>query len=140
MPINYKDYPINWKSEIRPAILKRANNKCEFCGIPNGIWAFRGRISGNREVYQTVDGDIFNADNSELIHENLFDIEITPTGKDTAIKIVLTIAHLDHDTTNNEYSNLKALCQRCHNRYDRSYRTANVKAKNENKKGLVKLF
>jgi len=140
MPINYKDYPENWKSEIRPAILQRAKNKCEFCGIPNSIRAFRGTIADGTEVYQTADADLFNADNSELIGRNTFDIEITPTGKDTAIKIVLTIAHLDHDKKNSDHGNLKALCQRCHNRYDRSYRTANAKAKNESKKGLVKLF
>lgn len=38
------------------------------------------------------------------------------------IKIVLTIAHLDHDPTNNNRKNLKALCQRCHNRYDIEHR------------------
>ena len=35
MPINYSKYPPNWKTEIRPRILKRANNRCEFCGIKN---------------------------------------------------------------------------------------------------------
>ena len=37
MPIkaeNKARYPANWK-EIRAAILERANNKCEFCGIEN---------------------------------------------------------------------------------------------------------
>lgn len=41
------------------------------------------------------------------------------------IKIVLTVAHLDHDIDNNDYSNLKHLCQRCHNRYDRENRNKN---------------
>jgi hypothetical protein len=36
MPINYKKYPKNWKTEIRPSILKRAQNKCEKCGVENG--------------------------------------------------------------------------------------------------------
>lgn len=35
MPIDYSKYPQNWKTEIRPAVLKRANNKCEFCGVDN---------------------------------------------------------------------------------------------------------
>ena len=35
MPIDYKKYPPNWKTEIRPAVLKRANNSCEFCGVEN---------------------------------------------------------------------------------------------------------
>lgn len=32
--------------------------------------------------------------------------------------VVLTIAHLDHDPTNNDPANLRALCQRCHLQYD----------------------
>lgn len=35
MPIDYKNYPPNWLTEIRPRILKRAKNKCEFCGLKN---------------------------------------------------------------------------------------------------------
>lgn len=78
MPIDYKKYPPNWKTEIRPAILERANNCCEFCGVSN--------------------------------------YSIRPDG----VKVILTIAHLDHDETNWDvsYERLRALCQRCHLRYD----------------------
>lgn len=34
------------------------------------------------------------------------------------VKIVLTIAHLDHTPENCSDENLRAFCQRCHNRYD----------------------
>jgi len=34
MPINYKDYPKNWK-EIRKVIMSRANGKCELCDAEN---------------------------------------------------------------------------------------------------------
>jgi len=33
-------------------------------------------------------------------------------------KIVLTVAHLDHNKENNRFHNLKALCQKCHLAYD----------------------
>ena len=33
-PENRKRYPSNWK-QVRADILERANNCCEFCGIPN---------------------------------------------------------------------------------------------------------
>jgi len=36
----------------------------------------------------------------------------------TRARVVLTIAHLDHDVQNNDTSNLAALCQRCHLRHD----------------------
>ena len=37
-------------------------------------------------------------------------------------KIVLTVAHLDHEPENCAHDNLRAMCQRCHNRYDREHR------------------
>jgi len=48
--------------------------------------------------------------------------EMVDRGSDVGIiKIVLTIAHLDHDPENWEVSldRLRALCQKCHIRYDR---------------------
>lgn len=41
--------------------------------------------------------------------------------------IVLTTAHLDHQPENCADDNLKAMCQRCHLRYDRDYHSANQK-------------
>lgn len=40
----------------------------------------------------------------------------------TGSKVVLTVAHLDHCPENNDLSNLMAMCQRCHNRYDAEHR------------------
>lgn len=36
----------------------------------------------------------------------------------TGSPVVLTVAHLDHDPSHNEPSNLLAMCQRCHLAYD----------------------
>lgn len=47
----------------------------------------------------------------------------------TGSKVVLTVAHLDHNTQNNSFFNLKALCQKCHNNYDQPKRIANRRAK-----------
>jgi hypothetical protein len=122
MPIDYRNYPTNWKSEIRPAILKRADNRCEFCKVPNGMLILRGNWNGI-ECYQEFEyGRIFNANTSEKIGDDYVG-EVHHTNK--PIKVVLTIAHLDHDLSNNDYSNLKALCQRCHNRYDSVHRKIN---------------
>jgi 5-methylcytosine-specific restriction endonuclease McrA len=43
----------------------------------------------------------------------------------TRKRVILTIAHLDHIPENCDHANLKALCQRCHNRYDGPHRAAN---------------
>ena len=45
MPIDYKKYDRDWFTIIRPAILARANNQCECCGLENkaeGIRALDG--------------------------------------------------------------------------------------------------
>ena len=35
MPVDYSKSPPNWKTEIRPRILARAENCCEVCGEAN---------------------------------------------------------------------------------------------------------
>ena len=40
----------------------------------------------------------------------------------TGSKVMLTIAHLDHQPENNDPANLRAWCQRCHNKYDAAHR------------------
>jgi heterodisulfide reductase subunit B len=37
----------------------------------------------------------------------------------TGKKVILTVAHINHDTTDNREENLKALCQYCHLNLDR---------------------
>lgn len=127
MPINYKLYPINWLSEIRPSILKRANNCCENCRVENYEYVFRGIINRNqpneKEVYQDNSGRVFDAENGTLLFKSEF-ADIYPLSgnpNQKAIKIILTIAHLDHDITNNDPHNLKALCQKCHLGHDKEY-------------------
>lgn len=36
----------------------------------------------------------------------------------TKSKVILTMAHLDHNPENNDLSNLRDWCQRCHLKYD----------------------
>jgi hypothetical protein len=132
MPIDYKLYPPNWKTEIRPAIMERAKHCCEFCKVSNYKLILRGTWN-DTECYQDDDGTIYDANTSEVIGSDYVG-EVHPTNK--LIKIVLTIAHLDHNVNNNDFSNLKALCQRCHNRHDIEHRKKN---KNKNK-GVLKLF
>lgn len=46
---------------------------------------------------------------------------------ETGSRVVLTVAHLDHNPANNAEGNLAALCQKCHNTYDAPKRHANRK-------------
>ena len=108
MPIDYSKYPIDWKM-IRFRILKRAENRCECLG-ECGLHSTTGRC-----------------------------IEINGTKAEYAKgKVVLTIAHLDHDESNKEIKDdrLKAMCQRCHLRYD----VPEKKQRRFNKKAISNLF
>lgn len=40
--------------------------------------------------------------------------------------VILTVAHLDHDTTNSDPANLRALCQACHLGYDLTHHMRNA--------------
>lgn len=51
----------------------------------------------------------------------------------TGSRVVLTVAHLDHDTTNNSMENLRHWCQRCHLRYDRDLHLLHRREKREGK-------
>lgn len=128
MPIDYKKYPPNWKTEIRPAILERAKHCCEQCGVANYATGARD-LDGNWHSTKQICG--MNSD----VGYGYFG---TYGVKD--IKIVLTIAHLDHDLSNNDPSNLKALCQKCHLNYDKDQHKANSRKTINKKKGLQELF
>lgn len=47
----------------------------------------------------------------------------------TRSRVVLTVAHLDHDPRNCAPDNLKAWCQRCHITYDAPRKAADRKAR-----------
>lgn len=117
MPIDYNKYPPNWFTEIRPAVLERANNCCEHCGLENHshVW------SVPFDVRTVVDGKsrykrkrIWFRVEADAIREASLVRDIKK------VKVVLTIAHLDHDEENHnvELHRLAALCQICHIRYD----------------------
>lgn len=58
----------------------------------------------------------------------------------TGSRAVLTVAHLDHDTQNNERENLKALCQRCHLRHDAKQHAQTRRRNQALKKGQLSLL
>jgi hypothetical protein len=60
--------------------------------------------------------------------------------KNTGSKIVLTIAHMDHNRDNNRFENLKALCQRCHLVHDAKQHHYSRKYGRETKRVNGKLF
>ncbi len=47
---------------------------------------------------------------------------------ETGSKVVLTIAHMDHDSTHTDPERCRALCQRCHLNWDREHHAKNAAA------------
>lgn len=130
MPIDYKKYPEDWLTRIRPAVLERANNCCEECKVENHAVGARD-LSGKWHSERSI--NCLNSDAGFFLFGDKFP---------KIIKIVLTIAHLDHDADNKDIKieRLRAWCQRCHLNYDRPRHIANRK-KNFNKKhGIQTLF
>jgi hypothetical protein len=81
---------------ISAAIRARASDRCE-CGGECGLHHDRRCIERNGQPATFAKG-----------------------------KIVLTVAHLDHTPENCDPKNLKAMCQRCHNRYDSKNRRKGI--------------
>ncbi len=119
MPIDYSKYPPNWKSEIVPMVLKRAANKCEFCGLQNG-----DIVTSVKIITRSINGNIkrktmWFRDESDY-RRAINALEVGDPIKTKAVRVVLTVAHLDHDETNHnvQINRLRALCQYCHLNYD----------------------
>lgn len=118
MPIDYSRYPPNWKSEIVPRIIERAGNSCEKCGVENKakLWSVPIMIR-DKSKYKVK--RIWVSSSHDM--ERLKSIALSSNDcQIKQVKVVLTIAHLDHDELNHDVTDdrLSALCQQCHLNYD----------------------
>lgn len=122
-PENKSKYPDNWKSEIRPRILERANNRCERCDVPNHTRVLRFIDLNGDHCYMLEDGEVHDAETGDMLgYARVHEI---PPGR--FVDIVLTIAHVtDPDPAACSDDNLAAWCQRCHNNHDRVMRMHNA--------------
>jgi hypothetical protein len=107
-PENLHRYPPDWP-EIRARIMSRAGNRCEHPGCDArhhqlGYWY--------RDRWTPLPRSLRDAGVNKpcVIH--------TLEGPLKIIRIVLTIAHLDHQPENCAGDNLRAWCQRHHLGYD----------------------
>jgi hypothetical protein len=103
-PENLSRYPADWKAISLRIRSERAGNRCEECGVENH--AIGGRLA---------DGTFMPAIGNPSLGE-MAQCEGGETLR--IIRIVLTVAHLDHQPENCADENLRALCQRCHIRHD----------------------
>lgn len=113
MPIRPSEkarYPKDWKA-ISARIRRRSGGQCEClgeCGLhraPKGWTPWRCMERNGRPAFWARG------------------------------RVVLTVAHLDHQPEHCDDDNLKAMCQRCHLVYDLEHHQRNARATREAKKG-----
>jgi 5-methylcytosine-specific restriction endonuclease McrA len=148
MPIrdeNKARYPKDWP-QISRAIRDRASNSCEKCGAPNGTTVLRGTSEDYHWLPRyavpapmgSIGAHVFSAlDGSVLDARVVADLERDGW---KPVKIVLTVAHLDHQPENCDPANLRAWCQRCHNAYDAPMRRAGTKARRRSANAVGDMF
>lgn len=138
MPMIRSRYPKDWKA-ISQRIRDRAKNRCEWCGIPNyavGYRTFDGvfiplileEAAGKGELPYSEARKV--ADHHRRVFGNTHP---------KAVVIVLTVAHLNHDTTDNRDENLACLCNRCHLKYDAQLHACNGRATRDRKAGQLSI-
>ena len=114
MPIKDKSlYPKNWPA-IRLEVLQRAKFRCECAG----------ECRRNHGAYGETGFRCREQDGE--------------TGRQMNGRVVLTIAHLDHNPRNSRRDNLRAMCQRCHLTYDAGYHAFNAARTRDHKRGQLR--
>ena len=128
VPCDYGNYPITWP-HIRKRILARAENRCEQdgCGVLNYAVGHR----------------LHHASFVECQGNKCFPCR----AKEKVTKIVLTVAHLCHDSFCEDETHMRLLCQLHHNRLDTEMRQghaaetrARKKAQRDESAGQIRLL
>lgn len=134
-PENRRRYPPDWP-QISQRIRTRDGNRCKWCGVANH--ALGGRLNG----------DWLPAIPEEGLHGLIWPEPGThATCGDGArrarlriIRVVITVAHLNHTPEDCRDENLAALCQRCHLNYDRHIHVRNLRATIRKRYAMRDLF
>lgn len=134
MPINYSEYHPKWELISKLIRNNRAKNRCEKCGIVNG--SVIKRLGGDAYRHPSIaEWDMINTKVKKGYY--CFNGALKHFG---FTKVILTVAHIDHDKTNNRFNNLAAWCQRCHLKHDAHQHQENRKYGRNWKKYQLKIF
>lgn len=128
MPMDKSLYPEDWDA-IALAVKEAADWICQQCGRP-----CRRASESLDDFALRIRSSTWEAD---LLETAINDEDSEPIRR--AQRFCLTVAHLDQNPSNNDRSNLKALCTGCHLNHDRPFQKMNGMAKQE-RRGQLNLF
>lgn len=139
-PENKDRYPTDWP-EISRRVREDAENKCEKCGVVNGANIHRCVTSVDKlPVWRVASWpnalDGMSADDGKIVPGTSWDEQ----DWGPVVRVVLTVAHLDHQPENCERENLRAWCQRCHNQYDAPTRRRGINERKRAQNAISDLF
>lgn len=137
-------YPANWR-EISASIRARAEDRCECRGVCGDDHAGRcdapnraAIVRHLREPWRWMDAERWAARlDAATRTEEIADLD--DEWSHDGVKVVLTVAHVDHDPSNNDPANLRALCQRCHLVLDRHQHARNAAETRRSRKAAGEL-
>lgn len=136
--IDLKHYHPKWSLISRLIRQRRAHNRCEWCGVANalvGRWR-PGKRTWDKPTFEPLADDeraLLEAASAQMSHRERQQFY----KRRKVTRIILTVAHIDRDRTNNRFQNLAALCQRCHLRHDGAQHVANRKYGREWKRSVL---
>ncbi|HMG38018.1 MAG TPA: hypothetical protein VK566_02445 [Nitrososphaeraceae archaeon] len=108
-----KRYPDNWTYISAKIKYERAKLLCERCGLMDGevIRRYKNGKYSRPTSTEIAEVAVWSKLRNKSILQGFKHYKLT--------RIVLVVAHLDHNENNNIESNLLCLCQRCHFNHDR---------------------
>lgn len=119
-------YPKDWPALSR-RIREREGQACKWCLAPNGVYVRRSKR--DPRVWRRAE------DFAPACGRDPFEVE---WGR--AVRIVLTVAHLNHTPEDSREENLAALCQRCHLGHDKEQHAETRRRSRDAKAGQGDLF
>ncbi len=116
-------YGREWRTVIRPRILERDGHRCHFCRKPNDETVYQIVEPGRRMWW--IETMLFEPYNKHLLTNTgklvTVDADSLPLQRGYQVRVVLTVAHLNHDPSDMRDDNLAALCQWCHLHHDQQH-------------------
>jgi hypothetical protein len=121
-PENKGRYPRDWKA-ISLRIREREGQCCKFCKAPNYELIYRPDKTSQWVLWpEGMESEALSMDGYK------------------PVKVILTVAHLNHQPEDCSDDNLAALCQKCHLNYDALHHKANARQTLNNKRKQLQLF